>query len=85
MKTVREILENLVGVGKDCQPRMSIDQALLALREVVVPMEGEIEKIIFQRVQYHYQDTNEDYMIGSPKTLAKAVQTELLHRLNGEE
>ena len=71
MKTAREILENLSGIGKDCEPRMTIDQALLALREVVV---------------FDKRDTfgAKIDIFKAPNLGWNEYREELLHRLNGE-
>lgn len=47
----------------------------------LIPSEREIERIIFKRVQYHYQETNEDYMIGSPNKLAQAIHSLILDKM----
>jgi len=84
---VREILEGLTcpeckAFFGDKEYEENITQAEAQLSNLMRKKveEKEIEKIIFQRVEYHYQDTNEDFMIGSPKDLAQAIAA----KINGE-
>jgi hypothetical protein len=68
-----EILEDLCHNTMG-NPPYRITEAHQTIQKLYEPLsEEEIEKIIFQRVEYHYQTENEDYMIGSPKKLAHAI------------
>ena len=46
MTKLQEILENLAGVGKDCKPRITIDQALSQLKALDKIDEGKLEESI---------------------------------------
>jgi len=99
MKTIKDVICEICGGGGICPDDhkmqdecKKLNQALLALREVVVPTEDELEKKIRELGRYNeilgiysFADIAEDgaVMCGI-KQLAKAIQTELLHRLNGE-
>ena len=41
---VKEILENQAGIGKDCKPRLPIDQATLSICEAVRRREAKLIK-----------------------------------------
>ena len=100
MKTAERVFENFADDviqswergGKADLPIL-ISQALLALREVVVPTEDEIEKVI-REYRYQIDDDAKGIYIGEnsgrweekqDKELGKAIQTELLHRLNEDK
>ena len=55
--------------------RWSAGKIADAILEKLVLDEEKAEKVISQRVEYHYQERQEDFMIGSPKQLAHAIAT----------